>query len=116
MKTLLVFLTLLILSSLHAENLDMEMQKIREASPQERVKLMNKLKRRIIQMNKSERSVAINKLRTHLKGKTHNIKNITKEQFHNSHESFSNQRNHQHQIENECTLVPETLDVLHSGF
>ena len=89
----------------------MEMQKIREASPKERVKLMNELKRRIVQMNKNERNDAISKLRSQLQTKKQNIQTITKQQFHNSHESFSNQRNNQQQIENQYTSVKETLNV-----
>jgi regulator of replication initiation timing len=106
-----MFLTLLMLSSLHAEDLDMEMQKIRKASPQERVKLMNELKRRIAQMNVNERNDAISRLRSQVKTKKQNIQTITKQQFHNSHDSFSNQRNNQQQIGSQFTVVKERLDV-----
>jgi hypothetical protein len=97
MKILLIFLTLLTLSSLYAEDLDGEMQKIREASPKERVKLMNDLKRRIAKMNQNERSDAINKLRSQIKGRVKSRQDVAKQQFSNTHESLNNQRSNQHQ-------------------
>ena len=102
MKILLIFLTLLTLSSLNAQDLDLEMQSIREASPQERVRLMNELKRRIVQMNQNERSDAIKQLQAQIKGHKPNRESVNKQQFINSHESFNNQKNNQqHQVRNQ---------------
>lgn len=112
MKTLLIFLVLFTLSSssLGAQELDLEMQQIREASPQERVKLMNQLKRRIAKMNQNERADAINKLRAQTANKQQNRKNINNQQFDNSHESFNNQSNNQRQAGNGYMKNRENLD------
>jgi len=112
MKTLMIFLTLVIFSSLNAQDLDLEMQNIRQASPQERVKLMNELKRRIAKMNQNERSDAINQLRAQIKGHKPSRESVNKQQFMNSHESFHNQQNNQHQAGNQ--MIDDNHDI-HSG-
>jgi len=52
--------------SLYAEivSIDAQIQKIRSASPQERVKLMNEFKLRVSQMNREERSHTLKKMQT----------------------------------------------------
>lgn len=46
------------------ESIDAQIQEIKNAPPQERVKLMNKLKTQLANMNAEQRSEAISKLRT----------------------------------------------------
>ncbi len=98
MKTgLLVTLFFMTLSSLFAEDIDMKMQKIREAPPKERVKLMNSLKREIAAMNKQERDEAIHKLQLQTKSKTSSRENVNKEQFQQVREAQQVQRRNQQQ-------------------
>jgi len=110
MKTLLILFMLFNLSPLNAQDLDAEMQKIREASPQERVKLMNQLKRRIANMNQNERNDAIHKLRSQNTNKQHNRENINKGQFRNAHESFNGQSNNQRQAGNGYIKHQKNID------
>ena len=55
---------------LHAEqsDIDREIEKIKMAPPEERVKLMNEFKRRLFKMNQEERSAAIEHLRSSMHG------------------------------------------------
>jgi len=71
MKRLLLVTTLLLMGSsfVMAESIDEKMQRIREASPQKRVKLMNALKREIATMNKNERDATISALQTQNRSK-----------------------------------------------
>jgi len=71
MKRLLLVLALLLIGSsfVMAEDIDIKMQKIREASPQERVKMMNALKREIATMNKNERDATISALQAQNRSK-----------------------------------------------
>lgn len=98
MKTGLVLtLFFIMLSPLFAEDIDMKMQKIREASPKERVKLMNSLKREIAAMNQQERDEAIHKLQLQTKSKKRLHDNINKEQFQQMRETQQSQRRNQQQ-------------------
>ncbi len=103
MKTLFIFLTLLILTTLHlnAQDIDAQMEQIRQASPQERVHLMNELKRQIAQMNKSDRTTAINNLRSSSQKKNMMNKGVNRQQFQNSQEMFQKQQQNQKQIGNQ---------------
>jgi len=98
MKIFLLFFLLFFatLSSLFAEDMDAKMQKIREASPQERVKLMNELKRQIAAMNKEDRDATIRSLQEQMRDKNQIHKNVNQEQFQQSqgiqHEQGRNQQ------------------------
>lgn len=100
MKTVLIFLIFFYVStlSLVAENIDTKMQKIREATPTQRVKLMNELKKEIALMNQDQRNEAISELRLQMSLKTQMKQVVNKEQFQNSKEIFQNQNLNQQQI------------------
>jgi len=103
MKTILTFLTLLIITTLHlsAQDIDVQMEQIRQAPPSERVKMMNELKRQIAQMNQNDRITAINSLRSSMKKPMRMDEDVNRQQFQNSHEMFQNQQQHQKQIGNQ---------------
>jgi len=103
MKTMLTFLTLLIITTLHlsAQDIDAQMEQIRQASPAERVKMMNELKRQIAKMNQNDRTAAINTLRASMKKPTRMDEGVNRQQFQNSHEMFQNQQQHQKQVGNQ---------------
>lgn len=91
MQTIMFLVMLIVLSasSLFAENIDTKMQKIREAPPQERVHLMNALKREIASMNRQQRDETINALRFQAKtNRGHEVKN---EQFQNLQHNLQQQ-------------------------
>ena len=103
MKTVLTFLALLVLTTLHlsAKDIDAQMESIRQASPSERVKMMNELKRQIAQMNQNDRTAAINSLRSSMKKPNRMDESVNRQQFQNSHEMFQNQQQHQKQVGNQ---------------
>ena len=103
MKNMLTFLTLLIITTLHlsAQDIDAQMEQIRHASPAERVKMMNELKRQIAQMNQNDRTTAINTLRASMKKPRRIDEGVSRQQFQNSHEMFQNQQQHQKQVGNQ---------------
>ena len=49
-------------------SIDMQIQAINQAAPQERVKLMNQFKEQLASMNADERSVAISEMRSQMQG------------------------------------------------
>ena len=49
-------------------SIDMQIQAIHQAAPQERVKLMNAFKEQLASMNAEERSAAISEMRTQMQG------------------------------------------------
>ena len=93
MKRVLIVISIMILTtiSLYAQDIDTQMQKIREASPQERVQMMNSLKRQIVQMNEAQRNEAIAQLRSGAQHKQTINQDVSREQFQNSQEMFHNQ-------------------------
>ena len=103
MKTVLIFLTLLIVTTLHlsAQDIDAQMQSIRQAAPAERVKMMNELKRQIAQMNQNDRTAAIDTLRSSMKKQNSMNEGVNRQQFQNSQEMFQNQQQHQKQVGNQ---------------
>lgn len=82
MRKFLLILVLLF-ATLFAEDIDRKMQQIREASPQERVKLMNALKREIAAMNRTQRDKAIASLRIKMGAKMEQSQSIQKGEFRN---------------------------------
>ena len=52
-------------------SIDEEIAAIQKASPQERVDLMNALKRKLMQMNKEDRMATISKMRAHMSSQQH---------------------------------------------
>lgn len=103
MKTVLIFLTLFVITTLHlsAQDIDAQMESIRQASPQERVQLMNELKRQIAQMNQSDRSTAINNLRSSMQKKNMMQESVNRGQFQSSQEMFQKQTENQKQAGNQ---------------
>ncbi|MEA1983480.1 MAG: hypothetical protein U9N39_08040 [Campylobacterota bacterium] len=99
MKTLLIIINISVfaISSLNGQGIDAQLQMIHEASPQERVKMMNELKRQIVQMNQNERLSAISKLRLELKSEEPRAKDINRAQFQSSKEMLNNQTLNQSQ-------------------
>jgi len=94
MKTMLIFLTLLFLTTLHlsAQSIDAQMEQVRQASPAQRVKLMNELKREIAQMNRNDRTAAINTLRASMKNPHRVDENIHRQEFQSSPKMFQNKQ------------------------
>ncbi len=103
MKVLLMFLTLFIITTLHlsAQNIDTQMQEIREASPSQKVRLMNELKRQIAKMNQNDRTDAINTLRTSRKKRDGLSESVNRQQFQNSQEMIQKQQQNQQQSGNQ---------------
>ena len=99
MKRLLLVLVLLLVGSpfVTAEDIDAKMQKIREASPQERVKLMNALKREIATMNKNERDAAISTLQAKNKSKQQVRQEVNSRVFEQAQEMQQTQSRSQQQ-------------------
>ena len=64
-KTISVFIMMIFFARIvwGGESIDAQIEAIRKAPPQERFKLMNRLKRQLVQMNQKQRSEAIAKLR-----------------------------------------------------
>lgn len=83
--------------SLYAQDIDTQMQMIREASPQERVEMMNKLKRQIVQMNQNDRAQAIARLRAQMKEKNAIHQSVARDQFQNSGQMLHTQTFNQQQ-------------------
>lgn len=102
MKTILTFLILFVLTiHLSAQDIDAQMETIRQASPQQRVQLMNELKRQIAQMNQNDRSAAINNLRASMKEQNKMSEGAQRQQFQNSQEMFQKQQQNQKQTGNQ---------------
>ena len=103
MKIILMFLTLFAITTLHlsAQDIDAQMETIRQASPQDRVQLMNELKRQIAQMNRSDRSAAISNLRSSMKEENRMNEGAQRQQFQNSQEMFQKQQQNQKQTANQ---------------
>jgi phage-related minor tail protein len=93
MRTFLFFIALLFVSTLplFGEEMDAKMQKIREASPQERVKLMNELKREIAAMNREQRDEAIKALRLKMNGHKERAQRVQSQQFQNMQKNMQSQ-------------------------
>ena len=100
MKTFLFFIMLILFGTypLLAEDIDAKMQKIREAPPKERVKLMNALKREIASLNQTQRYEAINALRFQKELKTEATQDIQTGQFQNAQQNMQNQNFNQTQV------------------
>ena len=66
-KLLFIIFVLQSLVDADVSSVDTQIQKIRSASPQERVKLMNEFKLRVSQMNREERSHILKKMQTKMR-------------------------------------------------
>lgn len=99
MKIVLRVINLIIVTflSLAGQDIDEQMQMIREASPKERVEMMNKLKRQIVQMNQNDRAEAIEQLRAQMKQKEAIHQGVTRDQFQNSGQMLHTQTFNQQQ-------------------
>ena len=60
----IILVSILFSASLHAISLDRYISKMQSASPQQRVKMMNALKKTLAKMNSSDRARAIRRLRS----------------------------------------------------
>ena len=101
--TILLFQTLLLANGV---SVDAQIQKIRTASPQERVKLMNEFKLRVSQMNRDERSAVLKQMqsRVHTKkreGAGSTAKNMKGRVIHSREEIAKYQNMNQHQAGNQ---------------
>jgi len=78
------FLLVVLLTSLLFANSELDIDsyitKIKEAAPEERVKLMNEFKQKIAQMNKEERLQSIKKMQTKMQVQTQHNSEISTHQ------------------------------------
>jgi hypothetical protein len=63
-RILVAIATISFVTTLHGSEIDDDIARIKRASPDERVSLMNDLKRKIYRMNREERRAAIERLRS----------------------------------------------------
>ena len=95
---LLLLMSILFQTFLYAElsTIDAEIQKIRSASVQERVKLMNEFKLKVSQMNREERLAILKKMQSRIKfqvRQSHNREEFNQYQNRNQHREINQKYN-----------------------
>ena len=94
-----------LLSAQEPLTIDQQIEAIRKAAPQERVKLMNQFKQQLASMNAEERSKSISRLRTKIQGT----------QEHTASEQMNSEAQRDQMQQNEHLQRVEQMQQQHGG-